>query len=459
MSSMLDQAIIDANELKEAAIRNAESTLIEKYSVDIKEAVEQLLEQPDPAALLAALGAPPGGDPMAGGPAPPAPGPMPGQAEEPEFSKQISFAATEGEDLCPCPEEGATLVVDLDKMAADLQGAEEVGEPAPSELIASEVMGGMPAPGAPPEGAEEQFLVQESVLMSILEESEVETYEEEVEVAEEGKKKKKGKKKGDDDRWHTGKKEEVLEVDLDEALDIQEEDTLEEDDDIFEDIELEEGSQDQPAPTVTGTETTGEMGGEPAVPVEEEFTADAGTVTKYEEQLKAYNHYYNKLYESHTRYEQEYKNLYNEYEKLYNEHAKNKETHTKNEEKIDKVLKENKKYKKFVSQLTRKLDETNLSNARLFYTNRILDSDSLNERQRDRIVEAVSSANSVEEAKTIFETLQSAVAGADTNKKAPKSLNEAISKNSSAFLPRKEVKSSDPSVVGRMQKLAGIIKD
>jgi len=456
MSSMLDQAIIDANELKEAAIRNAESTLIEKYSVDIKEAVEQLLEQPDPAALLQALGAPPGGDPMAGGPMAPGPGPMPGQAgpaEEPEFSKQISFAATEGEDLCPCPEEGATLVVDLDKMAADLQGAEEVGEPAPSELIASEVMGGMPAPGAPPEGAEEQFLVQESVLMSILEESEVETYEEEVEVAEEGKKKKKGKKgkKGDDDRWHTGKKEKVLEVDLDEALDIQEEDTLEEDGDIFEDIELEEeriGSAEQ---TVSVQDT------EPAP--KEGFTADAGTVTRYEEQLKAYNHYYNKLYESHTRYEQEYKNLYNEYEKLHNEHTKNKETHTKNEEKIDKVLKENKKYKKFVSQLTRKLDETNLSNARLFYTNRILDSDSLNERQRDKIVEAVSSANSVEEAKTIFETLQSAVAGADTNKKAPKSLNEAINKNSSAFFPRKEEKSSDPSVVGRMQKLAGIIKD
>ena len=32
MSSMLEQAIIDAEALKEAAIKNAESVLIEKYS-------------------------------------------------------------------------------------------------------------------------------------------------------------------------------------------------------------------------------------------------------------------------------------------------------------------------------------------------------------------------------------------------------------------------------------------
>ena len=49
---MLQQAIIDATALKEAAVRNAETLVLEKYSNEIKDAVETLLEQEDPAAAL-----------------------------------------------------------------------------------------------------------------------------------------------------------------------------------------------------------------------------------------------------------------------------------------------------------------------------------------------------------------------------------------------------------------------
>ena len=42
---MLEQAIIDAKALKEAAIKNAENLVIEKYSNEVKEAVDQLLEE------------------------------------------------------------------------------------------------------------------------------------------------------------------------------------------------------------------------------------------------------------------------------------------------------------------------------------------------------------------------------------------------------------------------------
>ena len=45
MSSMLEQAIIDAKALKESAIKNAENMIIEKYSDQIKLAVNELLEQ------------------------------------------------------------------------------------------------------------------------------------------------------------------------------------------------------------------------------------------------------------------------------------------------------------------------------------------------------------------------------------------------------------------------------
>ena len=47
MSSMLEQAIIDAAALREAALKNAEQSLIEKYAPQIKEAVETMLESED----------------------------------------------------------------------------------------------------------------------------------------------------------------------------------------------------------------------------------------------------------------------------------------------------------------------------------------------------------------------------------------------------------------------------
>ena len=44
MSSMLEQAIVDAAALREAALKNAEQSVIEKYAPEIKAAVESLLE-------------------------------------------------------------------------------------------------------------------------------------------------------------------------------------------------------------------------------------------------------------------------------------------------------------------------------------------------------------------------------------------------------------------------------
>ena len=47
MSSMLEQAIADAAALREQAIKNAEQSVLDKYSKQIKEAVNQMLEQDD----------------------------------------------------------------------------------------------------------------------------------------------------------------------------------------------------------------------------------------------------------------------------------------------------------------------------------------------------------------------------------------------------------------------------
>jgi hypothetical protein len=45
MSSLFDKAIADAKELKETALKNAEHLIIEKYSSELKETIENMLEQ------------------------------------------------------------------------------------------------------------------------------------------------------------------------------------------------------------------------------------------------------------------------------------------------------------------------------------------------------------------------------------------------------------------------------
>jgi len=52
MSSMLEQAIVDAKALKESALKNAEQAVIDKYSTEIKAAVESLLEGETPQEVI-----------------------------------------------------------------------------------------------------------------------------------------------------------------------------------------------------------------------------------------------------------------------------------------------------------------------------------------------------------------------------------------------------------------------
>jgi len=47
MSNMLEQAIVDAKALREAAVKSAESAIVEKYNDEVKDAISKLLEQED----------------------------------------------------------------------------------------------------------------------------------------------------------------------------------------------------------------------------------------------------------------------------------------------------------------------------------------------------------------------------------------------------------------------------
>jgi len=128
---------------------------------------------------------------------------------------------------------------------------------------------------------------------------------------------------------------------------------------------------------------------------------------------------------------------------------------TKLKEEKKTLLEQNNKYKNMLIKLKDKLQEVNLSNAKLLYTNRVLDSTSLNERQRNKIVEALSKADSVEEAKVIYETLQSAVGS--TRKQTPQSLSEAVVRNHSTIMPRRNGKVQKNTQLSRMQVLAGLM--
>jgi Txe/YoeB family toxin of Txe-Axe toxin-antitoxin module len=111
-----------------------------------------------------------------------------------------------------------------------------------------------------------------------------------------------------------------------------------------------------------------------------------------------------------------------------------------------------------VEQLKSKLDETIISNARLVYSNKTLSDASLNERQKLKIVETIATAQSAEEAKTLHETLTATVGS--TPRSNPKSLSESVNRKSnlSSMMPRRKDKvvTESMSFADRMKKLAGI---
>ena len=110
-----------------------------------------------------------------------------------------------------------------------------------------------------------------------------------------------------------------------------------------------------------------------------------------------------------------------------------------------------------VKTLRSELNEINLLNAKLLYTNKIFKSKNLNESQKVKVLEAFDKAGTVKEAKLVFETV-------DTSFKAKgnKHVNENLGRASKSISTPTRVTSKKPIVesnemVMRFQKLAGII--
>lgn len=345
MSSMLEQAIVDAAALKEAALKNAETQILEKYAPEIKGAVDRLLNEAPEDEELGLEPEEPGVESPMGGEEDP--------AAVTDLDAPPSYA--EGEKLCPCPDEEEKIELDLDQLAAAVAAEEEAGglgagaaEPREDAMMALE------------EGDEEEIDLTEEQLSAILQE-----LTEEVNVTVDVEPVPNGHP-GDATRT------EVAEA---EAMAL----AREQDSEISEENEeLRKAKKD----------------------LEEQVTALAADKEK----------------------------LATEYKEL----------------------------RSIAIQMKDNLQEVNLSNARLVYTNRVLNSVSLNERQKSKIVEALSKSRTVEEVKIVYETLQSTV-GTASNKRGPESLSEAINRKSTT-LPRRKTQRTVGSehAVNRMKKLAGI---
>jgi hypothetical protein len=110
------------------------------------------------------------------------------------------------------------------------------------------------------------------------------------------------------------------------------------------------------------------------------------------------------------------------------------------------------------------LNEVNLLNSKLLYVNRIFKANQLDESQKLRVVETLDKAESIKEAKLIYETIKDTFNVANTKKESiknkTKSLKEGLGMASKAAgtstAPKKEVIAESNNMINRFQKLANI---
>tara|TARA_B100001094_G_scaffold296051_1_gene317959 strand:- start:61 stop:1257 length:1197 start_codon:yes stop_codon:yes gene_type:complete len=395
MSNLLEKAIVDAKALKEAALKNAEQLVIEKYSDEVKEAVGRLLEQ-----------------------------------------DEMGFDAGAGMGM-----DDTTMDTGLD-MGDDL-GMEDVpGEEIPEEPTADgegepldpeSIVGGLP----------DAFDSDDEIVSIKLDSLDAE-YVEDDEIGVFG---------GDDEYADD-------EIGIDILDDI--------DDEIpsfdgEEEINLEEPGEDTTGASIDITndimqEVLSELGiDETEIDLEdlmEKVRVDfepvksgwAGTpesiMQEYESMLLA------REQDSEVKEENE--------ELRKNVAALQKENKTLTSA-TRKLQMQTEKYETAFDTLQEKLETMNVSNAKLLYINQALENASLNERQKRKIVEAISKADTVQEAKIVFDTMNEAVSTSlDVRKDS--TLNEVVSRRSSLLVAaRNEQPTKDANpMYNRMQKLAGI---
>ena len=110
---------------------------------------------------------------------------------------------------------------------------------------------------------------------------------------------------------------------------------------------------------------------------------------------------------------------------------------------------------KTIKVLRSELNEINLLNAKLLYTNKIFRSKTLTETQKVKILSAFDKAGTVKEVKIVFETLNENIKAKKTKNNLKESLGFASKATGTAKKSAKPIVETDP-MVERFKKLAGI---
>ena len=356
--SMLEQAIVDAKDLREVAKANAEAEVLEKYSSQIKEAVDRLLEQDD----------------------------------EEEMEAGDLGAEAEAEVL-------------------DLDGEEEAGEIEDDLPMSYEAK--------PADEKEEAEQMIDDVSDSI-EQAQNVLDQLAVKVA------KMDEEDGD---------EEMVTIDLDKLEDsgVEIEDGDGEPDAIAEEIDISEDDLLGLMEKLTVDTSAQKSGwaGRPDSQVffEQELELARMRSTELEEDNAAFKAAVEELTESKNSLEKEL-------------------TEKNNVIKNTAVL---------VESLQNKLSESHLVNTKLFYTNKALIDNSLNERQKSKVVETINRADTTDKVKAVFETLCETVSSEPAKNAGPENLTEALKVRTLVARSAKKQTISESSDVLRMKRLAGIL--
>ncbi len=402
MSSMLEQAIVDATALREAALKNAEQAIIEKYAPQIKDAVESLLEGDNAGGIRV------------------------GSYVRHLESNQIGQVHAIDEDGVQVEgRDGKTFLAEMEQLEeAEMLHEEDMG-------IASVASS---ADVAAPMAAAPQSVVDPNAQVDMSMEFEFDASEFNIDLNQ-------VKAEVASDPMSSGEEQESTEDLLSDLTTG--EDMLDDEVSLQEMINMVQEILNEDAPE--------EEDDEPVVEeevIEEELTVD----------LQQVKHGWNTTVASKREYDQDMSLAQMEDTKWKEENEALVKKVAELKESLEQTTSDAHKLLGVVEQLKSKLDETLVSNARLVYSNKTLSDASLNERQKNKIVEAIALANSAEEAKTLHETLTATV-GSSTNG-GPKSLSESVNRRSnlSAIMPRRKenVVTESMSFADRMKKLAGI---
>jgi len=365
MSSLLEEAIVDAKALKEAALKNAETAVLEKYAGEVRGALSSLLEQDELGLGLEEEEAP---------------------EADATFMEDVPFAFQNEEIDAPADDE--LVEIDFSQLKARIEEEEAAGaEPAAPEL--NDALG---------------------LADTLAEESETEDEEEIMSASA-----------SEDDAELAGSSARVdLEEDADIALS---EEVLS---DLIEELVVDMVPRPQGWSAEGSTYNSIEQANDDAMLAALEAHPE-GVEDEDEETRTAPD-----VVSDDELFETKYSELKESTEEL----------------------------RALLFEAKTQLTKLNLENAKLVYQNKALSSASLNERQKNKIVEAVQLANSVEEANMIFETIQNAVGIPNSNNSSrPQTLREAVQRPTSLLINSKKNNEAthDPNM-DRMLRLAGLNK-